>query len=347
MCDINRLCNWSAKNWLPSLWCTLEILPVLLCIFLQCCLTVHLRYGYVQGAVFWNMTPCILVYVYWRFRAYCLKLQGSVLAHICPRKLLNYTSVQEGYPEDRVSQLLQNVSNYIHQSTVSIHWNTELFIIIAILYVLQLLQWQNSIKSSWADSCVKVRKFSNFSGTDSIYISRALLTTWDLNVWYTSLCPAWAWDGAQTNLVKGWRWTCPSLPTDACADSFGTLITAAMFGLTWGQPLCWSYFNWTEVYIYIYRTAGHQVIGRTMKMGKQSVPATENFPTLTRLSAQEDFIESLQVPKISDVAVYDRSFCIMWERQEKKNASKQTFHVLSNIILLFSCRHLKADTSFI
>jgi len=34
---------------------------------------------------------------------------------------LHATSVHEGYHEDRGSRLLQNVSNYIYQSTVSIN----------------------------------------------------------------------------------------------------------------------------------------------------------------------------------------------------------------------------------
>ena len=41
----------------------------------------------------------------------------------------------------------------------------------------------------------------------------------------------------------------------------------------------------------MYWTAGLLVITSTMKMGTESVPETENFHTLTWLSAQEDCIE--------------------------------------------------------
>lgn len=37
---------------------------------------------------------------------------------------------------------------------------------------------KSSLKSSWADSCVKVWKFSNISGTDSVLIYRVLLMAW-------------------------------------------------------------------------------------------------------------------------------------------------------------------------
>jgi hypothetical protein len=38
------------------------------------------------------------------------------------------------------------------------------------IYVLKLAQQENSIKSSWADSHIKVGKFSNDLGTDSVPI---------------------------------------------------------------------------------------------------------------------------------------------------------------------------------
>jgi hypothetical protein len=155
-------------------------------------------------------------------------------------------------------------------------------------------------------------RYSNFSGTDSICTISAPSKTWYPDVWYTSLCPACAWHGVQTDLVSGCSQEINELGLGYwCLCRFSALITAAMFGLTWGRTLCWRYFS---------QTAGHPEDGRM-----ELVPETKNFHTLTWLSAQEDFVESLEVPKSSDVVVYDCSFCIMWLTRAKKNHRNRHF----------------------
>jgi hypothetical protein len=51
----------------------------------------------------------------------------------------------------------------------------------------------------------------------------------------------------------------------------------------------------------------------------ESVPETKNFHTLTWLPAQEDSVESLQVPNTSDVVVYDFLLYYVTEKWEEES----------------------------
>jgi len=95
------------------------------------------------------------------------------------------------------------------------------------MYVLQLLQPQNSIKSSQADSHIKMWKFS-VSGTDSVPIFRVPLITWCPAIQYTYFCLVWIWDGVSANqwVESGYQWTWPTLSIKGSADCFSILIVS-------------------------------------------------------------------------------------------------------------------------
>jgi hypothetical protein len=106
--------------------------------FLNCLPTTNLRYGYVQGAVFWNMTPCRSVMI-----TDILELTASNFREVS----LHTTSVHENYvtkPQSReVTLKIDAVSFFRMSITLYInlhHPYTEIFNFIALLYVLQLLQ---------------------------------------------------------------------------------------------------------------------------------------------------------------------------------------------------------------
>lgn len=45
---------------------------------------------------------------------------------------------------------------------------------------MKLLQWQNSMKSSWADSCVRVWRFSNVAGTSGHSVKGDRVSSWNI-----------------------------------------------------------------------------------------------------------------------------------------------------------------------